>query len=349
MCRPFQHSEISKHVEPKIQSDLTSEVPFVELTPEDKVQIKANFDKCDAALVDKPILASIYDENWRKDLREKALSAQKHGEVTYGAMAYAAPIFEDLRLCPKCYQSRLEEGARILLPKLSNGERKHLIERMCESNPTSAEEELLLARGFALEFGVNAIRGPTGDSSSPRPEFWVSVEGKSIAIEAKGLLDSRRVRELNQSSRRLGLNYWISTDPNVVDPNHVRNALATKILKSVRHSPCIIVLTLYGPFDFLAGIDLARQIAMIPSQFKIPPKAYPLAVALVMSTTRFIQGVWFNSSLVEKIGISNETRERIRRALQNSFYPRNDGVFLHEQMTDQDHNVAVNKMHAGKK
>ena len=47
----------------------------MELKPEDKVQIEANFDMCDAALLDKPILSSIYDENWRMELREKALSA----------------------------------------------------------------------------------------------------------------------------------------------------------------------------------------------------------------------------------------------------------------------------------
>jgi hypothetical protein len=82
----------------------------MELTPEDKAQIKASFDKCDAALLDKPILASIYDVNWRKELQETALSAQKHGEVTYGAMGYAAPFFEEKGECPKGYQHRLEDG-----------------------------------------------------------------------------------------------------------------------------------------------------------------------------------------------------------------------------------------------
>ena len=80
---------------------------------------KTNLDKCDAALLDKPNLSSIYDGNWRKDLRKKALSAQKHGEVTYGAMGYAAPFFEEIGKCPRCYQSRLEEGACVLLPKIS--------------------------------------------------------------------------------------------------------------------------------------------------------------------------------------------------------------------------------------
>jgi hypothetical protein len=87
----------------------------MELTPEDKAQIKSNFDKYDAALLDKPNLSSIYDENWRRELREKALSAQKRGEVSY-AMGYAAPFLGDI----VDYQDYLEEGASVLLPKISN-------------------------------------------------------------------------------------------------------------------------------------------------------------------------------------------------------------------------------------
>ena len=196
------------------------------LTPEEKAQKKTNFDKCDAALVDKPILASIYDRDWRKTLRERALSAQRHGELGYGAMGYAAPIFEEIGQYPRCYQSRLEEGASILLPKLSDRDRKHLIERMRKSNPTSAEEELLLARGFSLEFGKDAIHTAAGDPSKPKPEFYVSVEGQSIAIEAKGLLDSKTVRDLNKFSINSGQYYWISVDPSIGDPSHVRRALA---------------------------------------------------------------------------------------------------------------------------
>jgi hypothetical protein len=312
------------------------------LTPEDKAQKKTNFDKCDAALVDKPILASIYDENWRKDWREKALPAQKHGEVGYGPMGYSAPFFEEIGQCPRCYQSRIEEGASILFPKLSNREREYLIKRMRKPNPASAEEELLLVRGFALEFGKDAILAPAGDPSKPKPEFYVSVEGQSIAIEAKGLRDSKPVRDLNEFSINSG---WITVDPSIGDPSHVRRALAQKILKSTVHRPCVIVLTLYGAFDFLAGIDLARQMAIAPSNFAIPKEAYPLAVALV-SSPMCIQGVWFNLSVSQRIGISDQTKERIRTAVKNSFWPRPDGIFLHEEMIDCEHNKTVNAIRA---
>lgn len=315
----------------------------MELTPEDKAQIKANFDKCNAALLDKPILSSIYDGNWRKELREKASSAQKHGEETNGAMGYAAPFFEEIGQCPRCYQYRLEDGAGILLPKLSNGDRKHLIKRMRGDNPTSGDEELFLARGFALMFGINAIKGPKSNPSSPRPEFWVSVEGQSIAIEAKGLLDSKMVQHLNEFSISSGLNYWISVDPSIGDPNHVRKALAEKILKSACHSPCIIVLTLYGAFDFLAGMDIARQMAITPFKFRISEEAYPLAIALV-SNPMLIQGVWFNLSVAQKMGISEQTKEQIRTAVKNSFWPRPDGVFLHEVMSDDEHNNKLSEI-----
>jgi hypothetical protein len=340
MCRAFEHSEIGKDVEPKIQSDLTSEVLSMELTPEDKAQIRAKFDKCDAALVDKPILASIYDENWRKDWREKALSAQKHGEVNYGAMGYAAPIFEELGQCPKCYQYRLEEGANILLSKPDYKDESNLIDRMRGTQPTSAGEELLLARGFALKFGKDAVHVHTGLKSEPRPEFWISVSGQKIAIEAKGLLDSKTVRDLNEFSISSGQYYWISVDPSIGDPSHVRGALAKKILESSIHSPCVIVLTLYGGFDFLAGINLARQMAITPSNFKIPGKASPLAVALVEGLM-LVQGVWFNLSVAQRIGISEQAKERIRMSVKESFWPRPDGVFLHEGMTDYEHNEAA--------
>lgn len=228
------------------------------------------------------------------------------------------------------------------MPKLNRSDQNNLIKRLQGVGSCSAEEELLLVWGFALEFGVDAIKGPIGNKDKPRPEFIVCIEHQNVSIEAKGLLDSKEVRELNEFSKRSGQYYWISVDPSIGDPSHVRGALVQKILKSIVHSPCIIVLTLYGPFDFLAGIDLARQMAITPFKFGISEEAYPLADALVFQ--RLIQGVWFNDSEVQKIDFDRETRDRIRKALQNSFYPRDDGVFFHEGMTDDDHNATVNKI-----
>lgn len=300
-------------------------------------------DKCDEGLKDKPKLASIYNQTWRKKFRKKLLEAKTLSDLSFPG-AYGGPyFFEGLGFYPQDYQDRLEEGANILLPKLNESDKHNLTKRLRGVGSCSAEEELLLARGFALEFGVNAIKGPNDNPSSPRPEFWISVEGQSIAVEAKGLLDSKTVRDLNESSVSSGQYYWISVDPSIGDPSHVRSALAKKILKSSVHSPCVIVLTLYGAFDFLVGIDLARQMAMTPANFAIPEEAYPLAVALV-SGPRCVQGVWLNLSVAQRMGISEQTKEQIHTAVKSSFWPRPDGVFFHEGMSDDEHSKKLSKI-----
>ncbi len=305
-------------------------------------------EKCDEGLKEKPKLASIYNQTWRQKFRKKLLEAKTLSDFSFPG-AYGGPyFFEGLGFYPQDYQDRLEEGANILLPKVNKSDKDNLIKRLRGDVPGygSAEEELLLARGFALEFGKDAIHVHTGPKNEPHPEFLVSVEGQPIAIEAKGLLDSKTVQDLNKFSINSGRYYWIFVDPSIGDPSHVRGALAKKILKSSIHSPCVIVLTLYGAFDFVAGIDLARQMAITPSQFEIPEQTFPLAVALIMSMSRLIQGVWFNFSVVQRIGISQQTKERIRTAIKNSFWPRPDGVFLHEEMTDCEHNKAVDTIRA---
>jgi uncharacterized protein YuzE len=301
---------------------------------------KKILDKCDEGLKDKPKLAFIYNQIWRKKFCKKLMEAKSLSDLSFPG-AYGGPyFFEGLGFYPQDYQNRLEEGANILLQKLNKSDKNNLVERLRGVGSCSAEEELLLARGFASQFEVNAIEGPNGSFSSPHPEFYVSVEGHSIAIEAKGLLDSKTVQDLNEFSISSGQYGWISVDPSIGDESHVRGALVKKILKSSVHNPCVIVLTLYGSFDFLAGIDLARQMAITPSNFAIPEEAYPLAVSLV-SGPRCIQGIWFNLSTFQRIGISEQAKEKIRTAVKNSFWPRPDGVFLYEGMSNCEHNKAV--------
>lgn len=249
------------------------------------------------------------------------------------------------KMLPACYQHRLEEGAVILLPKLSQIEKNHLIKRMRGDGCLSAEEELLLARGFALQFGIDSIEAPESDPSKPRPEFIVNISGKKIEIEAKGLLDSQQVQHFNQSARTLGKNYWISVDASIGDPKRVRRALAKKIFKSTHHSPCIIVLTLYSGFDFPVGFDLARQIALCPGHFRIPETQYPLAVALA-SDHRRILGVWFNSVVLERENIDGLTKEHLRSAVRQSFYACTDSVFFDESMSEEDHEKMLERVRA---
>lgn len=309
------------------------------LTSEQKRCLESKLNKCDAALADKPMLASIYNQTWRQNFRNSVLAVDKLNDVKYPD-TYAVPIFEGL--FPPCFQYRLEEGASILLPKLKTFDRNNLINRMRETNCLSGEDELLLARGFANEFDESAIHTPTGNASAPRPEFTVKVDKYEIAIEAKVLLDSQKVQQMNRAARQIDQNFWFCVDQSIADPQRVRNTLAKKVLKSTCHSPCIIVLTIYSGFDIPAGLDLARQIAITPDRFNISTEEYPFAVALVCD--RLIQGGWFNSYVTERIRISDENKDRIRKALKDSFYSRNDGIFLHEGMTDEEHKAVLDKM-----
>jgi hypothetical protein len=247
----------------------------------------------------------------------------------------------------KATKSDLKKEQEYCCPNLINPTKKISLKKIRGDIPgcTSAEEELLLARGFALEFGKDAIHVHTYLKSEPHPEFWIFVKGQKIAIESKGILDYKTVRELNKFSICSDQYYWLSNDPSIGDPSYVRGVLVKKILKSIVHSPCVIVLTLYGAFDFLAGIDLARKMATAPSNFSISEEAYPLAVVLV-SGPMCIQGVWFNLSVTKRIDISEDTKERICTAVKNSFWPRPDEIFLHEKMTDCEHNEAVDTIRA---
>lgn len=311
------------------------------LTEDQKQDIQKDLDKCDAVLADKPVLASIYCPKWRQEFRQKALRVNELRDILYPG-AYSAPLFESLGQLQPDYQSRIEEGAVILLSKLSKKEKNHLIKRLRDGCP-SAEEELLLARGFSIEFGKVAIVKPESNQSQVRPEFIVRINNLELAIEAKGLLDSQQVQQLNQSARTLGQNYWISEDSSIGDPKRVRRALAKKILESARHSPCIIVLTLYSGFDFPVGFDLARQMALCPGYFRIPETQYPLAVALA-SDHRRILGVWFNSVVLERKSIDGLTKERLRSAVRQSFYACTDSVFFDESMSEDDHEKMLERV-----
>ncbi len=309
---------------------------------ESQKQIDANLDKCDKALADKPNLASIYNPQWREKFRKELLSKEDVSEVAYPS-AYSIPIFEDLGLFPKCYQYRLEEAAGIFLPKLSTAQRNHLIARMRGDGCLSAEEELLLARGFALEFGSDAIVVPTGNG--PIPEFTVNTNGYKIDIEAKGLLDSGRVRMLNETARQTGQNFWFS-DESINDIERVKNAIVDKINKIDESKPCIIVFTQYTAWpDVRDSISLLRDIALNPLKpdYSIQQNKISLVIAYVFQ--RLLQGIWFNSSETARLNISQELRERLRRAVKNSFYPCPDGLFFIETMDDNTHNSLVNRMH----
>lgn len=155
------------------------------LDPKYRAYVEEQLDECDAALVEKPNLSSVFDESWRQAHRRKLLNADSPLDVSFPS-AYAKPHQDCYR---PDYQQRLEDGAAILMPKLDAGETNHLVERMRGGACLSADEELLLARGFAEVFGAGAISFPSVPRDQHVPEFHVAVGGHRIEVEAKGLMD----------------------------------------------------------------------------------------------------------------------------------------------------------------
>lgn len=311
------------------------------LTDHEKRYLEGALDKCDAALVGKPFLESVYDREWRRELRTRLLAVENMHQVGYPS-AYAVPHFD--MFYPADYQQRLEEGAQALLPTLSSSERNHIIERLRGTNPASAEEELLLARGFAAEFGEGSIVRPMLPTNAPRPEFALRTDGRDIFVEAKGLFDSDTVRVLNEAAIKFGHGGWTSFDPKINDPGRFRNAAREKMLKSNPNYPCVLVLTQYSGFPSAdLVIHALREAALSPSALGVPDDRQPLVLAY--TAQRFIQGVWINSDVATRRSLPPSQCDRIASAIARSFYPRRDGRLFTEKMTDKEHVAALRALH----
>lgn len=301
-------------------------------------------DKYDAALADKPFLASIYDSTWRQTIRPRLLTP---GNICYvgNAFGYQAPLLEACGLIRQGWQCKIEKGAKFLLPKLSDGKRRHLTRRMQNTESTSAEEELLLARGFALEFGEDAVTIPQTPSDKPRPEFEVDVNGHRIQVEAKGRTTAESLEQEREQRRMVESLLGISVQApppldDKVDQWTKNTIFRTLRSKSERGSGFVLVLSLYTLPEDLGATAVSTICELVanpgnptrfrksPGDLNLSPEHWPLAMALVSGSS--IWGVWFNSTVRERLGIDTRTEDRIRVAIKNSFYSREDGVFLQE-------------------
>ncbi len=301
------------------------------LTPEYKKFVESQLDECDEALSDKPYLAAIFDAQWRAEHRQTMLNAASPADVWYPS-SYAKP-HNDMTYPPD-WQRRLEEGAAVLLPKLDAGERNHFVRRMRGGGCLSAEEELLLARGFARVFGPDAISFPKVNKGQDVPEFHVSVSGRTIEVEAKGLMDSDEVRRLNEYAIRSGRMCWVSCSPLIGDIGRLRAAVAKKLLSTPTGDGRVLVLTQYTPWIHPAeAIPLVRTMGTAPETFGIAADAHALAVAYV--TARWVAGVWLNEGGAQRLGFDTATREQVRHAVRESFYPREGGVFFDETIDER--------------
>jgi len=302
--------------------------------------VERELDECNAALDDKPNLAAVFDHSWRKEHRSKMLNANSPAEVWYPS-SYAKP-HNDM-FYPPDYQLRIEEGAAVLLPRLDDGEKNHLIARMRGSGCLSAEEELLLARGFARVFGADAISFPRVNKGQDVPEFHVSVSGRTIEVEAKGLMDSAEVQQLNEHAVRSGQNAWCSFSPTIGDVGRLRGAVARKLLSTATGDGRVLILTQYTPWIHPAdAIPLVRIMGTAPETFGIASDKHALAVAYV--TARWIAGVWFNHAVSRQLGFDVAGCEQIRRAIRESFYPRAGGVFFDETNSEQREQALITEM-----
>lgn len=250
------------------------------LDPECRKYVEKMFDESDAALAERPNLAAVFDRRWRREFRERTLNAQSRADLSF-PNSYAKPDQEFMH--PEDYQDRLEQGLAILFPKFDEGERNHFVQRMRGDGCLSAEEELLLARGFADTFGANAITFPRVRRDQTRPEFHVSVEGRTIEIEAKGLLDSKEVQQLNESTARSGQHHWFSFSSTIGDIGRVRSAVAKKLMSQTTADGRILVLTQYTLCHMVDEVvPLLRDMALDPGQFRIPQQQQALAIAYVL-------------------------------------------------------------------
>jgi len=302
------------------------------LNPTDRHFVESQLDECDRALAERPTLASIYDPAWRQEHRNKMLNARSPVDVWYPE-AYAKPQKDTSH--PADWQDRIEEGAMVLLPKLTDAARNHPIKRMRGEGCLSAVEELLLAWGFAREFGVDAIRFPSTTTDKPVPEFYVSVCGRTVEVEAKGLLDQQVVCRLNKAAICAGQNSWITFDPKIGDPSRVRRAAKEKLRSKQTGDARVLVLTQYTPWIQL--VDAAqelRKLAVDPDQSGISVSQRALAIAYVAGPQQIV-GVWFNREVARRVDIGDVYCERIRSAIRVSFYPRADGVFFDESNSDE--------------
>jgi len=296
---------------------------------------------CDTALADKPLLASIYDAAWRQEIASKLRGLGRLCYLPY-AFGYQAPLLEYNQMVHRCWQYRLEEGACVLLPKRNNKDRGHLEERMRGAGSTSAEEELLLACGFALEFGRGAIRIP--EMLKCPPEFEVDAGGYRIRAEAKGRVETEFVAGRRQLESVLGATF--PPTPHLDDGVGcwlARTIKKTLVKKSFTQDVgFVLVMSVYTLADPLKMIHSVRESAVDPASLRLPTERWPLALALISGGS--ILGTWFNVTVRNRLGIDTTTQERIREAVKASFYPRKDEVFFHEGMTEDEHHSAIGRM-----
>lgn len=273
---------------------------------------------CDLGLAGKPLLASIYTDDWRAKFRRDILAMPADALPSY-PMGYFLPMMHAMHpaLYPADMQERVEQGLAVLWPQMSGTERDELATRLRDGDSMVACDELLAAAAFAEEFGSNAIKWPILARGLRRPEFFVEADNTRWAVECKTLQDNVKVRGLNATMMTTGQPWVASLDPNH-DPNRMCWGLVKKIKRAQGGSAAVVLLFSQTPFLMPDGMEEeVRRILCRPSEVNLDAEHLPIAVACL--TLTIVQGVWFCESACVRYRIEPATRDRIRVAIARGF------------------------------
>lgn len=284
---------------------------------------------CDLGLAGKPLLASIYTDEWRAKFRKELLAMPADALPGY-PMGYFLPTMHSMHpaLYPADMQERFERGLAVLWTQMNETERGELAARLRDGDSMAACDELLAAAGFAGEFGKSSIKWPTSARGQRRPEFCVEADNARWAVECKALQDNAQVRGLNATMMATGEPWVASLDPDH-DPNRLRRELVKKIERAQGGSAAVVLLVSQTPFLMPDRMEEeVRRVLCTPSKVRLSAERLPIAVACLSLT--IVQGVWFCKSSCLRLGVTEATRDRIRAAITYGFVPRGDGQLLTE-------------------
>lgn len=277
-------------------------------------------DRCDAALADKPNLASVFDEEWRASFRARAEA--DHNPYFGFPTAYYWPELPDRQL-----HERIEAGLGLMLSKMTPTPRRELCGRLRQGHAAPCDE-LIAADAFALEFGGDAVTAPTG--AAKKPEFFVESEGVRWAVECKALFDSAHYVALNDAAIASGKNCWIDARSDLDrEKCRFQRAIVEKIAANQGGGP--VVLMVVSRTAWLMPDEMQAVVCRIlrqPEAVGLAVAQLPLAIACLYATT--LHGVWFSPATCAAAGFSRALCERIRAALISQYVPRPGGPALSE-------------------
>lgn len=242
---------------------------------------------CEAEISKRPNLASIFDEQFRENIRMSVLTGKSQGPP----YIYAFPIQHDRypEQYPLYLLDRIENGLELLLKITPNKERNELERRMKDGNGLSVEEELITLSGFRDAFGDESISLSVNPRGTKKAEFVVSAHDCRFAVECKGLLDPQRIQSLNEGAIEQGIFHWFGYFRPGSDEHRFGQAVREKIEKNQGDLPTIFMITQYTPWvDPGAAKQIIDQILLENDE----NTDHGRSIAICYIIDRLFQGHW---------------------------------------------------------